>query len=105
MKEAGDWWIAGNLMRDGAALLNPELLPWDCWGAMPTPADPIDDDPAALFDRLAELTLAPDDNLAALRSMYEDDRLRVPATVRNAVRGCHEPLWPGSLDSDEPPRV
>ena len=36
--EGGDWWIAANLMRDGAALLNIELLPWDCWGAMPTPA-------------------------------------------------------------------
>jgi hypothetical protein len=94
VKEAGDWWIAANLMRDGAALLNLELLPWDCWGAMPRPVDPIDDDLAALFDRLAELTLAPDDNLAALRRMYEDDRLRVPATVRNAVRGGWEPLWP-----------
>jgi hypothetical protein len=104
LKEAGDWWIAANLMRDGAALLNLELLPWDCWGAMPTPADAIGDDLAGLFDRLAEATLAPDDNLATLRLMYEDDRLRVPATVRNAVRGCHEPLWPGSLDSDEPSR-
>ena len=67
LPEAGDWWIAANLMRDGAALLNIELLPWDCWGAMPTPADPIGEDLAALFDRLAELTLAPDDNLAELR--------------------------------------
>jgi hypothetical protein len=104
MKEAGDWWIAGNLMRDGAALLNMELLPWDCWGAMPTPDVPIDEDLAALFDRLSELTLAPDDHRPALRLMYEDERLRVTATVRNAVRACHEPLWPGSLDSDEPPQ-
>jgi len=35
LKESGDWWVAGNLMRDGAALLNTELLPWDCWGVMP----------------------------------------------------------------------
>jgi hypothetical protein len=27
--EAGDWWIAANLMRDAAALRNIELLPWD----------------------------------------------------------------------------
>ncbi len=94
MKEAGDWWIAANLMRDGAALLNLELLPWDCWGAMPTPEVAIDEDLAALFDRLAKLTLAPDDNLEALRLMYEDERLRLPATVRNAVRGGWEPLWP-----------
>ncbi len=80
-------------MRDGAALLNIELLPWDCWGAMPRPDDPIGDDLAALFDLLAELTLAPDDNLAELRRIYEDERLRVPATVRNAARGRQEPLW------------
>jgi hypothetical protein len=92
LKEAGDWWIAGNLMRDGAALLNTELLPWDCWGAMPGPDDPIGDDLAALFDRLAEVTKAPDDNLADLRRMYSDERLRVPATVRNALLGRDEPL-------------
>jgi len=90
--EAGDWWIAGNLMRDGAALLNTELLPWDCWGAMPGPADTIDAGLASLFDRLAELTQAPDRNLAELRRLFEDDRLRVPATVRNAIRGREEPL-------------
>jgi hypothetical protein len=95
LKEAGDWWIAANLMRDGAALLNLELLPWDCWGAMPEPDVPIDDDLAALFDRLAEVTLAPDDNFVALRNLYEDDRLRVRATVRNAVLDRYEPLWPG----------
>jgi hypothetical protein len=95
-KEGGDWWIAANLMRDGAALLNVELLPWDCWGAMPRPDDPIGDDLATLFDRLAELTQAPDDNLADLRRMYSGERLRVPVTVRNAVLGRDEPLWPGS---------
>jgi hypothetical protein len=94
INEGGDWWIAGNLMRDGAALLNLELLPWDCWGAMATPDDPISDELAALYDRLAELTLAPDENLAALRALYADNRLQVPATVRNAVLGRVEPLWP-----------
>jgi hypothetical protein len=90
--EAGDWWIAANLMRDGAALLNTELLPWDCWGAMPRPDDPIGDDLASLFDRLAEVTQVPDGNLAGLRRLYEDERLRIPAKVRNAVRGREEPL-------------
>ena len=58
--EAGDWWIAGNLMRDAAALRNIELLPWDCWGAMPDRAGRIGSDLAALFDRLAALTAEPD---------------------------------------------
>jgi hypothetical protein len=92
LPEGGDWWIAGNLMRDGAALLNIELLPWDCWGAMPRPDDPIGDELAALFDRLAEVTLAPDENAAELRRLYADERLRVPATVRNALRDRQEPV-------------
>jgi hypothetical protein len=86
VKEAGDWWIAGNLLRDVAALNNMEMLPWDDWGAMPAPNQPIDDDRLALFDRLATLTHAPDASIAELRARYEgDDRLRVPATVFNAV--------------------
>ncbi|MDR0341673.1 MAG: transglutaminase-like domain-containing protein [Nocardiopsaceae bacterium] len=91
--EAGDWWIAGNLMRDAAALRNTELLPWDCWGAMPGPADPIGADLAALFDRLAVLTQDPDASFAELRRLCEtDDRLRVPPVVRNDVRQRDEPV-------------
>ena len=91
--EAGAWWIAGNLMRDAAALRNLELLPWDCWGAMPGPDDPIDADRAARFDRLAALTGSPDANFAELRATYEDDDgLRVPASVRNALRGREEAI-------------
>ncbi|HEX3489934.1 MAG TPA: transglutaminase domain-containing protein [Streptosporangiaceae bacterium] len=93
IKESGDWWIAANLMRDAAALLNVELLPWDVWGAMPGPDDRIDTDLAALFDRLAELTLEPDAGLASLRELVEgDERLRVPPRVRNAVRGRLEAI-------------
>jgi Transglutaminase-like superfamily len=91
--EAGDWWIAGNLMRDAAALRNVELLPWDCWGAMPKPSDPISGDLAALFDRLAALTQAPDDAFAELQQLCQgDDRLRVPPAVRNAVLKRDEAL-------------
>jgi hypothetical protein len=92
MKEAGDWWIAANLMRDGAALLNTEVLPWDCWGAMPAPEDTIDEGLAGLFDRLTVLTQSPDTNLDDLRRLQEDERLRVPPMVRNAVLGRMEPL-------------
>jgi hypothetical protein len=93
INESGDWWIAANLMRDAAALLNIELLPWDVWGAMPGPSDVIDEDLAALFDRLAKLTQEPDGTLADLRQlMHDDDRLRVPPTVRNAVRDRQEPV-------------
>ena len=90
--EAGDWFIAGNLMRDAAALRNIELLPWDCWGAMPTPEDPIGSELAALFDQLAALTQTPDASAAQLRQLCQDDRLRVPPAVRNHLRDRDEVL-------------
>jgi hypothetical protein len=86
LNEGGLWWIAGNLLRDVAALNNLEMLPWDCWGAMPEPNQPTNDDDLALFDQLASLTQAPDAWFSELRGLYETDaRLRVPATVFNAV--------------------
>jgi hypothetical protein len=93
VNESGDWWIAANLMRDAAALGNLELLPWDCWGAMPKAYEPIDEARCALFDRLATLTQTPGDSFAELlRLCQADERLRVPAIVRNAVRGRDESL-------------
>jgi hypothetical protein len=89
--EGGGWWIAANLIRDAAALVNIELLVADVWGGMPGPEDGIGDDLAALFDRLAVLTQAPDASLPQLRELSEnDDRLRVPGTVRNAMRGTQD---------------
>jgi hypothetical protein len=82
----GLWFIAGNLMRDLAALNNMEMLPWDIWGAMIRPDEPLGDDRLALFDRLCAITRAPDTAFAELRRLYEDDKdLRVPGTVFNAV--------------------
>jgi hypothetical protein len=89
----GLWFVAGNLVRDLAALNRMELLAWDQWGAMPGPDRPLGDERLALFDRLATLTRAPDREFAELRRLYEgDDRLRVPATVFNAVRNCPEAI-------------
>ena len=59
-----------------------ELLPWDCWGAMPAPGDQIDDDRRALFDHLAALTRTPDTAFTELRRLLQhDERLRVPSAV------------------------
>ena len=89
----GLWFIAGNLMRDLAALNNMEMLPWDIWGAMTRPDTPLQEDQLALFDRLATVTRAPDTAFTELRRLYEgDDRLRVPATVFNAVLNCPEAI-------------
>ncbi|BFU47132.1 transglutaminase-like domain-containing protein [Krasilnikovia sp. MM14-A1004] len=87
LHEAGYWWIAGNLMRDLAALDDLELLPWDMWGAMPKPYGDVDE---ALFDRVAGATRGPD--LVEARQLLTDDRLRVPDVVRNALRDTDEPV-------------
>jgi hypothetical protein len=86
MKEGGYWWIAGNQMRDVAALNNLELLPWDVWGAMPEPNEVIDDERVTLFDRLAALTVAPDASFDELSALYrQDERISVRGTVRNEL--------------------
>ena len=94
VNESGDWWIAANVIRDAAALGNTEVLPWDCWGAMPEENEPVGEAGCALFGRLAALTLAPDDHhTELLRLCQTDEALRVPATVWNALRGHDEPLY------------
>jgi hypothetical protein len=86
LNEGGLWFIAGNLLRDFAALNSLEMLPWDVWGTMPGPDEPITEEQLALFDYLAALTPTPDASFDELRALYtSDDRLRVPATVFNAV--------------------
>jgi len=82
----GLWFVAGNLVRDVAALNKMEMLPWDVWGVMPGPDEPLQNDQLEFFDQLAAITRAPDSSFADLRALYtDDDRLRVPATVFNAV--------------------
>lgn len=78
----GWWMIAGNVVRDLAALNNREMLPWDCWGPMPRPGEEPD---FALFDRLAALSHAPDAHFDALREVCAST-LAVPPQVMNAIR-------------------
>jgi hypothetical protein len=85
--EKGYWFIAGNVIRDFAALNNMEMLPWDVWGAMIKPDETITADRFALFDRLSTLTLDPDAHFAELRALYRDDpALSVPPQVFNFLR-------------------
>jgi hypothetical protein len=78
----GWWMIAGNVVRDIAALNSREMLPWDCWGPMPRPSEQPD---FPLFDRLAALSHAPDLHFDELRKVYATT-LVVPPQVMNAVR-------------------
>lgn len=92
--EHGDWWIAGNLLRDVASLLGVETRPWDVWGAMREPGDPIPDADRVLFDHLAALTVGGEpggvpsgadlDELAEIAAT--DHRVSVPDRVFNANR-------------------
>lgn len=85
----GLWFIAGNVVRDLAALNNHEMLPWDVWGPMTQDDADID---LSLIDRLAELTHDPDAHFAELRQAYDEGPpLSVPSTVFNAVLKRAEP--------------
>jgi hypothetical protein len=87
----GLWFVAGNLLRDAAALNKAELLPWDTWGLHPAPNAALDPSELAFFDELAELTRRPDERFRELRALYESDaRLRVPPRVFNALRQREE---------------
>ncbi len=82
----GLWFIAGSLVRDVAALNRMEMLPWDFWGAQPPTDQALNDEQLAFFDRLAAITREPDASFEELRKLYaNDDRVRVPETVFNAV--------------------
>jgi hypothetical protein len=78
----GYWFIAGNVIRDIAALNNREMLPWDVWGIMTQDDARLD---FALIDRLAALTHEPDRHFDELRALHLDARFAVPSTVFNAV--------------------
>lgn len=89
--ESGLWWVAGNLVRDLAALNRMELLPWDVWGLMPEPGDEFPEAKKVLLDRVAEITLANDRAFGELRETYEStEALRVPQRVFNFSRKREE---------------
>jgi len=83
----GLWFIAGNVIRDVAALNDRVMLPWDVWGAMSPKDEEID---RAFIDRLAALSVEPDHQFGEIRAVYQDPRVTVPATVFNAVRNLPE---------------
>jgi hypothetical protein len=87
---SGMWFIAGNVLRDLASLNRMELLPWDVWGSMQMSDAGLLDEIGALLDRAAALTLAGDEAFSEVRAIYEDDRLRVPPMVFNALRNAPE---------------
>ena len=89
----GLWYIAGEIIRDLAALNKREMLPWDAWGAQPRPGEALAPALRAFFDSLAALSRDPVACFAELRRLYsEDERLRVPRRVFNARLNRSEPV-------------
>jgi hypothetical protein len=88
----GLWFVAGDLVRDVAALNRVEMLPWDIWGGQPDADDELTSEELAFFDRLAALTRDPDASFTELRAAYSSDRrLTVPAEVFNGLQRRPEP--------------
>jgi hypothetical protein len=83
--------IAGNVLGDLACLNKVELLPWDGWGMMTGPHEPVTDEAAAVLDEVAALVVA--DDVAAVRRRYEgDERLRVPPDITTVLDGRVVPV-------------
>ena len=89
----GMWFIAGNVVRDFAALNRVDALPWDVWGLMAMGDDALTEEKKALLDIVAALTMRGDEALPEIRKLYgSDERLRVPERVFNLDRKAQEPL-------------
>ena len=85
----GLWFIAGNIVKDIAALNKMEMLQWDAWTGMPRPDNTMQNKKTlARFDRLAALLQDPDTAFDELSSLYADPdkQLCVPERVFNAAR-------------------
>lgn len=87
----GLWFVAGNLVRDVAALNNMELLPWDVWGDMLRPDETPTSERLAAFDAAVPLSLDPDANFERLQALYAQPKWRVPGMVLNGKTQQLEP--------------
>jgi hypothetical protein len=89
----GLWFVAGNVIRDLAALNGMPMLPWDAWGMMPKDDAEFTDAAKARIDEVAALTLAGESAFEKIRSAYNgDEKLRVPPVVFNVLRNAPERL-------------
>ena len=78
--------IRGNVISDLACLNKVELLPWDGWGMMTGPFEPVTDGDAAVIDEVAAIVNGGD--FDAIRRRYlDDERLRVPPVITSFQDG------------------
>lgn len=77
----GMGFVRGNVARDLLSLNKLEVLPWDEWGWVKKPITREWETQRALFDRVAELTTAVDQNFDEVLSTYQNTpALQIPDT-------------------------
>jgi hypothetical protein len=83
--------VRGNVVQDLASLNKVEALPWDLWGLnTKQKGESTSDEELALLDRVAEITLATDEQFSELRSLYQsDDRLRAPSYLEDPMENTN----------------
>ncbi|MFJ1757749.1 transglutaminase-like domain-containing protein [Kitasatospora sp. NPDC088134] len=80
---SGEWFVAGGVRLDLAALNKVETLLWDVWGAAPDHDGAATDGVRELYDRAAAVT-AGQVPFGAARELFDrEDGLRTPRTVRS----------------------
>jgi hypothetical protein len=80
----GLWYVKGHLARDIAALNKIEMLCWDYWGIFERRDSDLPDDDLELLDKVVILSLAGNEALGELHSLYRQDmRLRVSPVVKS----------------------
>ena len=78
--------ISGNVISDMACINKVELLPWDHFGMMKGPHDPLSEDALVVLDDIAALVVT--DDFDVIRQRYlADDRVRVPAAITSFING------------------
>lgn len=76
----GPWFIAGNVIRDLAALNKVEVQAWDTWGVIDELAfGELSPSQIRLIDQIADTVLA--DDLEDIMALYRQDGLAVPGEV------------------------
>jgi excinuclease ABC subunit A len=92
----GVGYVRCSLVQELAALNKVEVLPWDSWWDISSKSEEqVSLEERELLDRLAELTIQPDERFKELRSAYEDDtQFHLPVTSRLKVLGLVGELKP-----------